>query len=324
MDMPFKRPTEAARQDDEFRLLIKVARLHYVEGQRQRTIAAELGLSPSRVSTLIRQARESGLVEITVHDPNASLSNLENRLVDKYALTDAVAIPGPFPDGASYLNKLGFRAALYLQRIIRQKDILGISGGRTLYSMAVSGAFNVTPGPVVVPVSGGVNAAEFHYTANGVAALTANALGGTYRQIPFPAFVDSPATRDAILKDASASEPFELARRAELVVVGIGTLASPVLTLPHIADGEIDALQRYGAKSEVAGHFLNEQGEPCAPQFSERLVALDFEHLRRTPRLIAVAGGDGKEVAIRATLSSGAVNVLITDEFTAGKLVEPI
>lgn len=323
MDLPFVQSTEVERHSDEFRLLIKVARLHYVEGQRQRTIAADLGLSPSRVSTLIRQARESGLVEIRVHDPNASLSELEDRVQEKYDLTDVVAVPGPFPDGMSVINKLGFRAALYVQRLVRQGDIVGISGGRTLYSMATSGAFNVAPGPLLVPVSGGVNAAEFHYTANGVAALMARALSGTYRQVPFPAFVDSPLTRNAILQDSSAREPFELAKQAELVIVGIGTLDAPVLTLPHIERADIDELRRLGARSEIAGHFLNHQGELCAPRFGERLVALDFEFLRRTPRLIVVAGGDGKEVAIRAALLSGAVNVLITDEFTAGKLLDP-
>lgn len=321
MNAPFAESSEAERSSDELRLLVRVARLHYVEGLRQRTIAADLGLSPSRVSTLIRQARESGLVEIRVHDPNASLTELEQRVRETYALSDVVAVPGPFPDGSSLLNKLGFRAALYVQRLIRHGDVLGISGGRTLYAMAASGAFNVTAAPVVVPVSGGVNAAEFHYTANGVAALTARSLGGTYYQVPFPAFVDLPSTREAILQDAGAREPFRLAKQAALVVTGIGALDSPILTLPHIGSAEISELQRLGAKAEIAGHFLNDNGEECALKFRDRLVALDFDVLLRT-RLIAVAGGEGKEVAIRATLRSGAVNVLITDEFTARHLVD--
>src|SRR5690606_7542145 len=322
MNHPWTTSASSERRSDEFRLLVKVARLYYVEGVRQRTIAAELGLSPSRVSTLIRQARESGLVEIRVHDPNESLSEMENELQAAYGLRDVVVVPGPFPPGPSVINKLGFRAAPYLQRLLTQDDVVGISGGRTLYAMAASGAFNVISKPVVVPISGGVTAAEFHYTANGVAALLAEALGGTYHQVPYPAFVDSPATRDAILQDASAREPLELAQQASVVIVGIGTLDSPILTLPHIGQRDIDELRRLGVRCEIAGHFLDGEGQLCAPQFRRRLIGLDFDFLRRIPRVIAVAGGEGKEVAIRAALLSQVIDVLITDEFTARELLK--
>ena len=49
---------------------------------------------------------------------------------------------------------------------------------------------------------------------------------------------------------------------------------------------------------------------------------MTLEELKRTPRVIGVAGGGRKVEAIRACLKGGLVNVLVTDKFTAEKLVK--
>jgi DNA-binding transcriptional regulator LsrR (DeoR family) len=45
--------------------------------------------------------------------------------------------------------------------------------------------------------------------------------------------------------------------------------------------------------------------------------------LKKTPRVVGVAGGDRKVEAIRACLKGSLVNVLVTDKFTAEKLLKP-
>lgn len=48
-----------------------VARRYYLEGQKQSDIARELGVSRPLVSRMLSEARELGIVEITVHEPGA-------------------------------------------------------------------------------------------------------------------------------------------------------------------------------------------------------------------------------------------------------------
>ena len=54
---------------DKRKRLAYVARRYYLEDQRQSDIARELGISRPMVSRLLAEARELGVVEITVHDP---------------------------------------------------------------------------------------------------------------------------------------------------------------------------------------------------------------------------------------------------------------
>ncbi len=48
---------------------------------------------------------------------------------------------------------------------------------------------------------------------------------------------------------------------------------------------------------------------------------MSFDELKAVPRVVAVAGGDRKVQAIRGGLLGGYVKTLITDKFTAEKLV---
>jgi DNA-binding transcriptional regulator LsrR (DeoR family) len=53
----------------------------------------------------------------------------------------------------------------------------------------------------------------------------------------------------------------------------------------------------------------------------DRVVGIDPDTLRKIPRRIGIAGGDGKHAAIRAAVRGGWVNVLLTDAQTAASLL---
>ena len=52
--------------NEEIRLLSKVSKLYYEEGLNQDEIVLKLQLSRSKISRLLKQAREEGIVKITV------------------------------------------------------------------------------------------------------------------------------------------------------------------------------------------------------------------------------------------------------------------
>ena len=56
--------------------LAYAARRYYLEDQKQSDIAREMGISRPMVSRLLAEARELGVVEITVHDPGEESSGL--------------------------------------------------------------------------------------------------------------------------------------------------------------------------------------------------------------------------------------------------------
>ena len=64
------------------RRLAHVARRYYLEDQKQSDIARELGISRPMVSRLLAEARELGVVEIRIHDPECREDSLLEELDD--------------------------------------------------------------------------------------------------------------------------------------------------------------------------------------------------------------------------------------------------
>lgn len=57
---------------DELRLLTKASKLYYEQGYTQQAIADYLRISRPKVSRLLQQARDEGIVNITVLSPQAT------------------------------------------------------------------------------------------------------------------------------------------------------------------------------------------------------------------------------------------------------------
>ncbi|MCG5102508.1 sugar-binding transcriptional regulator [Oceanobacillus alkalisoli] len=309
-------------KQDELQLMIKIAHLHYQEGWLQRHISNELGLSAAKVSTLLNKALEKGFVEIRIRDPFAPLSELEERIRTEYGLTFVKVVPGPFPSNIALKSKLGLHAALFLQKIVRKENIVGITGGSTINGMVTADVFNTHIPVMVVPINGGVSQSDYHYTGNTHAEKLAKQLGGSYLQVPFPTFVSSPDTKSAVMKDKSAEVLLKQAGKADIMVLGIGTVCTSLLTLPHISrEKEIKKLKDKGVVAEVGGHFLDKDGEFVQTDFMERLIGIEFEKIKQAPMVMAIAGGIKKSNAIHSALLSEVINALIIDEPTANRLI---
>jgi len=70
-------------------MLADVAGMYYLQEKTQNDIAEALGLSRVKVYRLLKEARDAGVVEITVHRAPARNSRLERELCERFGLTDA-------------------------------------------------------------------------------------------------------------------------------------------------------------------------------------------------------------------------------------------
>lgn len=55
----------------------------------------------------------------------------------------------------------------------------------------------------------------------------------------------------------------------------------------------------------------------------DRVIGMTLDDLSKIYRVIALAGGQSKTEAIRGALRTGAIDLLITDKFTAERLLLP-
>jgi DNA-binding transcriptional regulator LsrR (DeoR family) len=139
--------------------------------------------------------------------------------------------------------------------------------------------------------------------------------------MPVPFFANTVEDREVLLGQKGISDVFDLAKCAHLLVVGIGT-AEPEASLVStgmIERSEIEEIKKAGGAGEMLGHFFNARGAPVETSLSERTLSLGRDDLKDR-RIVAIAGGKAKTLAIKSLLGSGYLKGLITDERTAEAL----
>ena len=154
----------------------------------------------------------------------------------------------------------------------------------------------------------------------------ASLTGAETQLLPAQGVVSSTAAQLVMLGDVYVRAAMDQFRRMTIALVGIGAMQPSVM----LANSGNAPSQRGAAGSREARrgrrHFpaiLQSQRGTVHGPLDDRVIAITLEELKKTSRVIGVAGGDRTVEAIRACLKGGLVNVLITDKFTAEKLLKP-
>ncbi|WP_433164544.1 sugar-binding transcriptional regulator [Kribbella sp. CA-247076] len=311
---------------DELRLLAKVARMYHEKGIRQPKIAAELNLSQARVSRMLKQAVDVGIVHTVVTMPSGVHSDLEDELQGRYGLRDAVVVDTLGVDD-DVLPALGSGAAAYIDMTLTGGHVIGISS----WSETLISAVDRMPRksvPVVdkvVQIVGGLGDAAVQMQATRLTARFAELTGGMPVYLPAPGLVGTSAVRRAMMNDVSVRDVLGTWGQLTDALVGIGSLEpSPLLQRSGnaVAQADQDELRRLGAVGDVCFRFFDEEGRHVRSTFDQRVIGVTAKELLAVPRRIGVAGGDRKFSAIRAALLGGWVNILITDLAMADRLLD--
>ena len=106
---------ERAGGRDQLRLMTMASRLYHERGIRQRDIATQLGVSQPRVSRLLQQAEEQGIVRTVVVAPEGIYPEPEEALEDAYKLRECHVVE-VFGGDEAIPRELGVRGGPLPQR----------------------------------------------------------------------------------------------------------------------------------------------------------------------------------------------------------------
>ena len=308
------------------RLMRKASSLYYVEGLKQREIADRLHLSRPKVSRLLQQARDEGIVQISIASDDETFTELESKLESLYGLEEVLITASPLPsrDGGSDALKqqVGRASAHYLRRSVSDGETLGVTWGTTLQAM-MSALQPISMTDVhVVQTLGGVGPPEAEAHAADLSRRLAQLLGGQLTALPTPGIVDSTSARDVLISDRHVKAALELFPRITTAYVGVGAIdTNPIFADdPTVRDTVYDELVDSNAVGDIALRFFDGDGKSVRTSLDERLIGITLEQLSKVERVVGVAGGPQKVDAILGALRGGLIDVLITDRVTATKL----
>lgn len=310
---------------DQLRLMTMASRLYHERGIRQRDIATRLGISQPRVSRLLAQAEEQGVVHTVVVAPDGIYPEPEEALEEAYGLRECHVVEVLGGD-AAIPRELGGTAARYLAEATLWGPRVGFtSWSSTLREMARALDPVRRSGTThVVEMLGDLGPPLLQHEAGWATLRLAAMLGAEPVLLRTPGVLATPALRDAALHDAHVERALSMLDRLDLAFVGVG----PADAHGALQQGEnffgaeqLASVRAAGAVGQLDQRFVDAKGCPVDTPLDDLVVAITLEQLRAAQTRVVVAGGTSKWQPLHAALRGGWVDVLVTDLTTARYLI---
>lgn len=315
---------------NHLRMLIKVARLYYQEDMTQLRIAKRLCLSRQKVQRLLSQARDQGVVRITIKPIMGANSDTEDRLERRFGLREAVVVEtSDYDDQPTVSSEVGAAAAAHLLRVVKSRDRIVISWGTPLLGMVNSlihsAKQNVALKDVqVIQGLGGLVDPNNEVHASELTKRLAAALGGNAVLLPAPGAAGTRAARDVLYADPHVQETLRKACSANLAFVSIGAPRPDSILVQKgsiVTWPELEALKAKGAVGDISLRYFDSNGDLISSELNQRAIGLTLAQLKEIPHVVGIAGGAAKFKAIAGALNGKFLDVLVTDHITAQRLL---
>jgi deoxyribonucleoside regulator len=311
----------------DVQLVVKVAQMYYLDGLKQEQIAKQVGISRSLISMILTEAKERGIVEITVRDPFLNDDALSRALGARYPRTTFTVIPTSSRDAAARRKLVAQRTADLLVRSLKGGEVLGLAWGRTCYELV--NAFRHGEGRLdlsIVPLIGGSSQTAPYFQINELVRVLADRAGGTPYFIHAPALVADRKERDLHLNGSSMQPIRKLWKRMGVVVTGIGALGGDHPDREsYFGEAEVqhEVLEK-DAAGDISARYFDHRGRFIQDALYDRVVGVPVEELKAAKSAVCMASGVEKADAIVAALHTGVPRQLIMDEPTARAALELI
>jgi DNA-binding transcriptional regulator LsrR (DeoR family) len=311
--------------DGQVRLMTKVAHMYHEQGIRQTDIATALHISQAKVSRLLKRAVETGIVRTIVTVTQGVHTDLEEELEQRFGLLEAVVVDVE-GDEPEILAGLGSAGAAYLENTLTGGERLGISSwSQTLLAVVDRlRPLRVAGAETVVQLVGGMGMPSVQTQANRLLGELAELVGASPRFAPAPSLVGRREMAANLLDDPVMGDIARQWRELTMALVGIGSLQPSELLQQSgnaVDPADQQALLAQGAVGDVCQRFFTADGRLVASDVDARVVGIAPEVFRAIRRRVGLAGGVRKRRAIRAAISGGWVNVVVTDLATARDLL---
>lgn len=311
----------AAEQRDQ--LMVQAAKLYYDLERTQAEIGRQLGLNRFQVARLLREARETGIIRITIMPRAHRLPALEARLQRRFGLVEAIVTRGAQDDGGA-LHAVARAAATYLATIGERAGLIGVSWGRTMAAVADHLPQGWAPGAHLVLLNGATHVTSHAAPATAVAETMAGLAPGRATMLPVPAIVGHAATRDALLRDPLIAQVLALGAQAPVACFGLGALGagSVLVESGYFGPEKVLELRGRGAVGDILGRLVDAGGQVVDAELDARAIGLELPLLRDKELSIGVSAGKAKHAIVLAALRARHINVLVTDQATAEHVLE--
>ena len=307
-------------------LLLRVAWFYYKDELTQDEIARRLSVSRASVGRMLDRARRVGLVSINLNADHLDAFEVSSELRRTFSLTEALVVPDHDKEPADHhlLNaRLGLGGAQFMSTHLRPGGTLGVGWGETVSRVIASVNFGAV-GPVhMVTLTGGVDGyLQTILSSKGESGTEPEAATATI--IPTPIVASTPRLAAALKAEPAIQQVLTQACGVDQAIVGVGTPAADatIVQMGYLAADDVRLLHDRGVVGDILGQFFDADGRVVNLPIHERRIGIELSDLASIPKVVGVAGGLHKAEAILGALRGGFLDVLVTNELVALRLLQ--
>ncbi|WFU12112.1 sugar-binding transcriptional regulator (plasmid) [Rhizobium sp. CB3090] len=312
---------------NELRLISRVAQMYHIERKRQADIAQHLRLSQATVSRMLKRAEAEDIVRTTVIPPVGTYTELESALRERFNLPEAIVVECSEDREGAIMARIGEAAAHLLEVTLSEGEIIGVSSwSQTIFKMVE----NIHPqksaqAKYIVQTLGGMGDPSVQTHATQLTTRLARLTGAEPKLLPVQGVTSSREAKLLMMADPFVRETIELFGAISVAIVGIGAVEPSELLARSgniFSSRELADLADAGAVGDISLRFFDGKGRPVKTPLDERVIGISLDELAKVDRVIALAGGEKKTAAIAGALRIGVIDTLVTDKFTAQRLID--
>jgi lsr operon transcriptional repressor len=275
---------------------------------------------------MLDRARRVGLVSINLNADHLDAFEVSSELRRMFNLTEALVVPDHDKEPADHhlLNaRLGLGGAQFMSTHLRPGGTLGVGWGETVSRVIASVNFGAV-GPVhMVTLTGGVDGyLQTILSSKGESGTEPEATTATI--IPTPIVASTPRLAAALKAEPAIQQVLTQACGVDQAIVGVGTPAADatIVQMGYLAADDVRLLHDRGVVGDILGQFFDADGRVVNLPIHERRIGIELSDLASIPKVVGVAGGLHKAEAILGALRGGFLDVLVTNELVALRLLQ--
>lgn len=295
--------------------LIEVAKKYYFEGMTQSQIAKELKLSRPMISKYLAEAREVGIVHITIKSPLDTDNFVIDLLKERYGIQGGTLIP---PTGQHNVSEglMARSAAQFFMESLKPNVKVGISWGNIMNSIIhiVAEQYNnpIMPGEVTSLI-GNSNTANKNYHTDSLCRNVSTITGYTPNYIHAPALVESFEDYDLLSRTESYRKIHKHWEELDLAIFHIDNYPS----VPDLATASRfgNTLSQRKAVGHMLTYYFDVEGQFIQEEH-DLVVRIPLELLKNIKTRIGVCSGNVNAHALKGALNTGLITHLFAIEKT--------
>lgn len=314
---------------DELRMIARVAQMYHVEGKRQSDIAQSLRISQATISRMLKKAVAEEIVRTTIVSPPGTFGELELGLRRNFNLPEAIVVDCSEDRYGAIMARIGEAAAHFFETTMQAGEIIGVSSWSETIQKMVDNIHpaGLTQAKYVVQTLGGMGNPSVQTHATQLTTRFAKLTGAEPQLLSAPGVAQSREAKLVLLGDQYLRETMDLFGQITLSIVGIGAVEPSGMLARSgnvFSAKELAELTEAGAVGDISLRFFDVDGKSVQTALNDRVIGMPMDQLAQVERVIGLAGGQAKTKAILGALRTGVLDVLITDKFTAQRLLQTV